>query len=862
MKTDLQELIPGMAGRWRAGSSRYLLKLTVALAAVFVVCLPRAGQGAESAPYDQAQWIWGKVERPDPFQFVRFQKGFELDAAPEKAQVFITSDTFYRLRLNGQLVMHGPARTSAGTATLDVVDATPYLQAGRNRIEVEAFYGNCRYEALAQAPGMICALDIKSDGRDLVVTTDSSWQFAEVPAWNRQSPQFSYQRAWVQDYDARLDARPDWQPVVVLGPVGTAPWKTLQVRDIPLPNPRYSIQPESVVAVQRGDGEMGDGKAGGFGNPPNWLQRLEREGVKTDASAAANPEGITMRGKDDTVLEGNHAEVTYDFGADYVGFVGFEVSGDAGETLELAWNERLSDYGGTARPGERLTANLALRYVLRDGRQTFLAFTPQVIRYLRIAHRGPGNVTVHRLWLADYGFALAPTGDFSCSDDGLNRVYAAARRTAQMNTLDTFMDNPSRERGSWFREAYWTAQAIYAAFGDTSVSRRMVRYGAASQDHPNQDGGPDGMVQMIYPARFLHPGFIPAHALYWSLQLGLHQRWGVDSEFVRELLPANRRLFKAFETWLDPEGLLENVKSWNFLDWTEIKDGPVSVGLNGMYAAALDDSARLERQFGESTLAEHYEQLAQKVRQALNQYCGEGPFYPDTLQRNAQNQIVPGPGLSEGVQLFLMWAHVPSAERTRRLWERLRDPFVPIPGGSRAPIEGMVRGGMYCFFERLQIAARLDDYAALVRDAKAMFVPMADSPPGTLWETPWPELYSGSLSQGFASGIAAVLTEEILGLRLEWPLRITPHSGGVLRWCMGHGNTPNGRVDVAWSWKSDRYELQVTPPAGMDAKVELPDEAKAVWASGPSQAAWQGQLTITGPTLIEIDPGTIHVKAP
>ena len=59
---------------------------------------------------------------------VHIAKGaFDLAAIPAEATAYITADTFYRLWINGQLAMHGPARSSAGKATVDPVAGSPRL---------------------------------------------------------------------------------------------------------------------------------------------------------------------------------------------------------------------------------------------------------------------------------------------------------------------------------------------------------------------------------------------------------------------------------------------------------------------------------------------------------------------------------------------------------------------------------------------------------------------------------------------------------------------------------------------------------------------------------------------------------------
>ena len=117
---------------------------------------------------------------------------------------------------------------------------------------------------------------------------------------------------------------------------------------------------------------------------------------------------------------------------------------------------------------------------------------PQFVRFLRVAQRGRGQVTLHRLWLTEFRFAAEPKGNFRCSDEQLNRVYDAARRTAMLVTLDAYMDCPHRERNAMYAsEAYSMLKAVYPMFGDTSVSRRSILYGVDSERIPNESARPD-----------------------------------------------------------------------------------------------------------------------------------------------------------------------------------------------------------------------------------------------------------------------------------------------------------------------------------------------------------------------------------
>ena len=364
----------------------------------------------------QAQWIWCNAAPQRPihfpmFGFARFRKTIEVASPPERATAYITADTYYRLWVNGQLAMHGPARSSRGKATVDPVDVGHLLKQGKNTLLIQVFHGMCPSEAIIQAPGLLCELEAMSGGkRAIIAATGATWEAAEIVAWDpRQSFRFTCQRGWVEDYDARRELEEKWQPAVVLGSVGMAPWRRVSMRDVPMPAPLLPVRPAKLLAAERGDGFVGKVEPGGgqlqnwqwdlsrseWDRRAEWFRRLETERLRADAAAAVNPMAVTSKGTGDTLLQGDGASIAYDFGLGYVGFVGFEVTGHAGQVVEIAWNERLS--GDNAVRPRAQAGNNAVRYTLREGRQSFLAFHPQFVRFLRIVQRGQGQLTLHRL---------------------------------------------------------------------------------------------------------------------------------------------------------------------------------------------------------------------------------------------------------------------------------------------------------------------------------------------------------------------------------------------------------------------------------------------------------------------------------
>ncbi len=106
--------------------------------------------------------------------------------------------------------------------------------------------------------------------------------------------------------------------------------------------------------------------------------------------------------------------------------------------------------------------------------------------------------------------------------------------------------------------------------------------------------------------------------------------------------------------------------------------------------------------------------------------------------------------------------------------------------------------------------------------------------------------------------MGGILTEEVLGIRLEFSLKITPHNGGALQSCRGFITTPKGRVQVAWEVQQDRYQLRTSLPKDVTAEVILPPEAKAVWQSAPATGPWRETLTVRGDVTIAVAPGKVE----
>lgn len=403
-------------------------------------------------------------------------------------------------------------------------------------------------------------------------------------------------------------------------------------------------------------------------------------------------------------------------------------------------------------------------------------------------------------------------------------------------------------------------------FGDISVNRRMVRQIAESQDDPRHFG-PDGMVHMLYPANIIYSEYImPGHELYWVLQVGLDKQFTGDISYVKKMLPSIRRMFIAFDHICDSSGLIDiplkwkgsSLSCWNFIDWADIRTDGANIGLNSIYVAALKNAAAMEREAGNRAKAEEYLNKAAHICKIINKYCLGDGYYPDTLLQNPDGSFTPSKESCESTQYYAIWSNVAPEDRARKIWMKLRDAFQPTPCRKVQPIDGLNRAGFFSFPERLNIAARFGDYSAFLRDIKEMYLPMAQSAPGTFWESPWADC---SLCHGFSSCVGAMLIDKTLGIHIGLPIVISPRALGHLKWCKGYLTTPKGKIAVGWKVEPNKFTIRISIPNGERAQVILPDEAKNIWSLMKSKSKWHSTLTIYSDTKIIVAPGSVKYGA-
>ena len=187
-----------------------------------------------------ASWIWSADDPAGRNVIMQFRRLFALRAAPAQALLHISADTRYLLYVNGVRLGHGPARNYHAHYEFDSYDIAQHLQPGENVIAVAvAHWGEGTFQQMVGRAGLLAQLEL--DGRPRILT-DVRWKTKRSAAHRQAVPRIACQLAWEEQFDAQLDDpgwtavgfdERAWQPAVVAGPPGMAPWGALSPRTIP-----------------------------------------------------------------------------------------------------------------------------------------------------------------------------------------------------------------------------------------------------------------------------------------------------------------------------------------------------------------------------------------------------------------------------------------------------------------------------------------------------------------------------------------------------------------------------------------------------------------------------------------------------
>jgi len=767
----------------------------------------------EATVYHDAAMIWTNSATPVKNAYVAFRLVIELDAVcDDPVEIAVSASSQYRLYLNGVYLGRGPAREWSGHLGLDRYALGERLVSGRNVLSALVHYYGEEVGGYPPAlPGLLVCGAI--GGRSLS-TGVAEWQVCRLDGWNAYSGRSSIYVGFNEDlrmdgYMPAVWERGDgagWDTARVL-PEAVQQWPRYEPRSIP-PLQERDIVPVNVPAI------------GEVAWPEGALVHSQciAEEVHRPIAAARVQRAHALFPL--TIAAGEPVYLIVDVGMLTSGAARFTIRAQGGEELFIGYADRLRLPDRLFSEGrDALDAdprhNLSLHadcthggvndavdhFVLRAGVNSWEApFNLHGFRYLELClFNIHGDITIEQVAAREITYAVAPRGQFRCSDPAWNRIWEDGERTARLCMLDTFMDNPTRERQQYADDGRLQALYAYAYFGDTQLARRLIRLTAQGlrDDGALQAGGPWCWNQVM-----------SAWTLHWLEALREYVEHTGDMAPALEVADTMATALEWYRQWQAPDGLLTIEERfgwcgapggviWNFLDWQgidgEVKGDAARWTINAIYHQALGTAAGFMAALGRTVAAEHYRSLREALGTAMRAAFGSAE--------------APG-STSEHALAYLTLAGIISGQM----------------GTVAAAVEtGAFHTDMLYLHFTLDALLREGYDEAVISALRQTLGVMSIEGTGTVYETRSARLNpQHALCQGVGALAGYFLPRVLAGVRPDYVRKevlLSPHPLD-LRWISTTVPVPGGEIHAELTREGDALRVMIEAPDGWQVKAE------------------------------------------
>ena len=666
--------------------------------------------------------------------------------AGEQACLSVAGHTAYSVFVNGIFVSYGPARAGRGHYRVDRIDLSSYLDCKENRICIISTGFYCRSYEWILEPSFVCA-EILFDGEVIAATGGEGWRAYRCHEHLQRVQRYSGQRTFCEAFDYRrapvmpLDVRNREKIVLSL----TSPKHFIE-REVPFPDfecEGYTriLEVGTTVAVA-----PDERRAPGHLNPTGTRTGFARKTCEVDSFALASGHA-TIPSKEEvpTTLPCEIAADGYvmlGMAGNRTGLIEVEVECLEDADVLLTFDEILVD-------GKidflRMSCINAMVYRLRGG-NTYRLITaePYTFQYVNVISLG-GKILLKNLQLRCVGFPrkdIRSLLDEGRADAEIARIYHAAVETFCQNTLDVYMDCPSRERAGWLCDSFFTSRVEYLLSGESRVEHAFLSNFLMASSF---EGIPKKMLPMCYPADDAYGGqFIPNWAMWFFLEAEEYLLRTGDRAMINDMRCHAYGLLEYFRNFENADGLLEDLDGWIFVEWSRCNDLVQSVNYptNMLYYRFKRILASL---YGDETL----EMEAARLREVIRARSRKGLFFCDHSVKDGDGRLTLSDEVTETCQYYAFFMGVASREEDAELWETMVRDFGPSRRENNLHPHVHFSNAFVGNYLRLELLSRAGLLLELEENIRGYFDYMARRT-DTLWEN---DSVVASCDHGFASHV-------------------------------------------------------------------------------------------------------------
>lgn len=531
--------------------------------------------------------------------------------------------------------------------------------------------------------------------------------------------------------------------------------------------------------------------------------------------------------------------VIYDFGQNFAGVISAKIKGKKGQKITFCHAEILMDGELFTKPLR--SAKQEAVYICKDGEQTWSPrMTYMGFRY--VSMEGAAEEDVELSAIALYS-DVEDNGEFSCSNELVNKLQSSIRWGAKSNFVDIPTDCPQRdERMGWTGDiALFSPTAAY----NFDMSRFLEKWFKDVRSEQNKGGGiPVTVPLVVVPGQW--EIMIPMAVDHWGdaciLAPWAEYKMRGDLGLLKTMYPTMKRYMKACKFWAGFGSVGKHKYIWKLLhhygDWCAPGIGMWAWMGRGKWTATacMSHSSKILSQIaellGEKEDAVYYRNLSEKTAEAYRDLLMEKDC---TVKKEFQTAYV--------LPLYYgMLSEEDKKKTAAHLARIVRENDYHIATGFP--------GTPYILFALADNGYEEDAFKMLMTDTCPSWLYEMKVGGTTIWER-WDALREdGTCNTGEDDGTGGMVSfnhfsygavgdflyRRIAGIETlsggGKEVRIAPMVGGGLTQARGVVNTAYGKVTSEWWINDGKFTLHVDIPCSTTAIVKLPGGEEKKLGSG------------------------------
>lgn len=691
--------------------------------------------------FEKAQAIWADGRSEEMNCELSFRT---VIPKGEETKLFLAASSIYRLWVNGEFICAGPARAAHGWYRVDEICLSPFLTEDRNYVVTEVLgYNVNSYDTLDQ-PSFLTE-EIWQGNEVISYTGGESITIHDFKNRVQKVQRYSFQRAFIDAYQYEDENKYMYhmnESAQSLCKIEIQTDKRYIYRDVEMPG-FETLEPVSVI--KKGTAYYEKEKTEII--PEEYFFKIKQDlkgyaREKTEIHVSEEAQKIQLQETECSVnaiairqLPLSDEYAIYELPYNATGFFDIRLEVREKSRIFVMFDEILSNGSVDFL---RMNSCNCFVYRMNAGKYRLMNFAPYTMKYLQIVVLG--ECIVEQVQFKEYKNSSVLKRIHLPQDTELALIYDAALESFRANALDLFMDCPSRERGGWLCDSYFTSSVEYVLTGKNVIEKAFLENFILNKEFRHI---PEGMIPMCYPADHNNGNFIPQWAMWYVLEIEKYVYGNQDFELAERSKNLIYSLLKYFESFENENGMLENLQGWNFIEWSRANDPDLVNGVNFptnmLYMRMLKCVSALYKDL-------ILERKADRLRKNIRKRSFNGMFYTDNEHRD-KNQLV-NPGIcTEVCQYYAFFTGVATVKEDSELWKIMKNKFGPIRSTINDYPEIAGTNVFIGKYLRIELLYRQGLFEEVIKEIKEVFLGMAKET-GTLWEHTLP---TASCNHGFAS---------------------------------------------------------------------------------------------------------------